>query len=53
MTNSNTSVTFAHKRLDLNALYNDQSLFDNFEFIDVKDDRERKNDDAEIIDFDL
>ena len=32
MTNSNTSVAFAHKRLDLNALYNDQSLFDNFEF---------------------
>ena len=30
-----------------------QTIFDNFEFIDVKDDRERKNDDAEIIDFDL
>lgn len=30
-----------------------QTIFDNFDFIEVKDDRERKNDDAEIIDFDL
>ena len=28
----NPSITSAKKRLDINALYNDDSLFDNFEF---------------------
>ena len=37
----------------INSVPTTQTIFDDFEFIEVKDDRERKNDDAEIIDFDL